>query len=267
LPFTQYLFENVFEIPEFSNSATQSILNSKNDIPSLFHYAYQLLGSSGGGFGPPLSGAGQGKTVINQNDLDKFFEIPGVEIIQKQEWEKLPFSFRKGIVETLYSFDEVKMIFEQFSKPVKEYLNKKSAFSISEMYYELIIPWNERELKKFTSIDLIQDADLKKLSFATRKFTEKLNWFFMQKELQIPDDFANCSITSCMGELLISGTKNDTIRGGQFFVIELGGDDKYSCQSNSQAFGGTLGVGIFYDNRGNDHYNTDNIAGTENNFS
>jgi hypothetical protein len=371
LPFTRYLFENVSEIPEFSNSATQSFINSKNDIQSLFHYSYQLLSSSAGGFGPPLPGASQSKSIRNQNDLDKFFEIPGVNIIQRQEWEKLPFSFRKGIVEILFCIDEAKMIFEQFSKPVQEYLNEKSAFSTSEMYDELMLPWNQRELNELSSVDLIKDADLKKLSFATRKLAEKLNWFFMLKELQIPEDFTNCSIKSCMGELLINGTKNDTIKGEHFFVVELGGDDvylgntastiscdqplgivvdlkgndkylcndnylvagilgmavlldlegddfyqtskpglafslygssllydysgndeylgsnycqaasyigvslmvdilgddKYSCLSNSQAFGGTLGVGIFYDNHGNDLYNSANIAGTENNFS
>lgn len=368
IPFTAYFFENTNKIPDFSESVCKSIAGSQNNIQTLSYYSFQLLSSSAGGFGPPLRGAGQNKTIKDQNDLDKFFEIPGVEIIQKQEWEKLPFSFRKGIVEILWSVDEAKMIFEQFSKPIQEYLNKKSAFSISEMYNELILPWNQRELKEFSSVDLIKEADLKKLSFATRKLTEKMNWFFKQNELQIPEDFTSCRITSCMGELLISGTKNDTINGGQFFVVELGGDDvylgntasiisgdqpfgivvdlkgndkylsgdnylvagilgmavlidlegddfyqtnkpglafslygfsllydysgndkylgrnycqaasyigtsllidisgddKYFAESNSQAFGGTLGVGIFCDNLGNDHYNTLLITGTEN---
>ncbi len=253
LPFTQYLFENVNKIPEFSNSATQSFVYSKNNIQSLFHYSYQLLSSSAGGFGPPLADVDKGKSIRNQNDLDKYFEISEFEIIHKEQWEKLPFSFRKGIIEILYSIEEAKIIFEQFSKPVQEYLKIRSAFFTSEIYDELIIPWNQRELNELISVDLIKDANLIKLSFATRKITEKLNWFFMQKELKIPEDFTNCSINTDMGELFVSGIKNDTIKGEQFFVVELGGDDIYYGNTAS-----TLSMnkpfGIVVDLKGNDKY-------------
>jgi len=253
IPLTAYFFENINEIPNFSESVCQLIAGSQQNLQTLFHYSFQMLSASAGGFGPPLPGAGQSKRIRNQNDLDKFFEIPGVEIIQKQEWDKLPFSFRKGIVEILWSVDEAKMIFEQFSKPVQEYLNEKSAFIISEMYDELMLPWNQRELNELSSLDLIEDADLKKLSFGTRKLTEKLNWFFMQKELQIPEDFTNCSINSCMGKLLISGTKNDTIKGDQFFVVELGGDDVY-LGNTASTISGDQPLGIVVDLKGNDKY-------------
>lgn len=253
IPLMNYFFENCDEIPHFSESICNSIVGSQLNFQTLFHYSFQMLSASAGGFGPPLMGTGQSKTISSQDELNRFFEIPGVELIQKQEWEKLPFLFRKGIVELLYSIDEAKMVFEQFSKPIKQYLSEKSAFSNKEIYDELIVPWDQQELTELSSLDLIKYTDLKKLSFATRKLTEKLNWFFMQKEVQIPEDFKACSIISCMGELLISGAKNDTIRGDQFFVVELGGDDIY-LGNTASSLSRDQPIGIVVDLEGNDKY-------------
>lgn len=253
MPLVGYFFENVNEIPGFTKSVCHSIVSSRSDFQAIYYYSYQMLGSGAGGYGPLLPGSRQPKTVQNQEGINGFFEQTGAELIHKEEWEKLPFSFKKGIVEILYSLIEAKLVFEQFSSPVKEYLGEKSAFSTQEIYNELIIPWKERELKEFAAIDLIDQADVKKLSFASRITTEKLKWFFGQKELKIPEDFTGCSIKTSLGELLISGTDNDTVKGNYFFVLELGGDDVYLANTASP-ISSRQPISIIVDLEGNDRY-------------
>ncbi|MDB4584294.1 hypothetical protein N9164_14170 [Draconibacterium sp.] len=257
LPLTSYLFEHTGEIPAFSTSVSHAIVGDKHNPPILFHYAFQMLSSSAGGFGPPLTGTKTVKTIINENDLNQVFENRGIELVDEQEWEKLPFAFRKGIVEILESMFETATVFNQFSEPIKTFLNIKKELPSEKIYEQLIIPWNLREIKESSSVDVIDHADLKKLSFATRLLTEKLNWFFSQSGLAIPKDFAGCKLKTSLGECLISGTNNDTISGGQFFVVELGGDDVYLGNTASPV-SCTQPFGIVVDRYGNDNYLCEN---------
>lgn len=252
-----YFFEHIEEIPRFTESIGNSTAGSLNNFSSLFHYVFQMHSSGAGGFGPPLAGLGQARPIRNEDDLEYFMELAGVEIIQKIEWEKLPFSFRKGVVEFLMAANESKSVFGQFAKPIWDYLENESAKTTQEIFESLITPWQERELKDFSSIDIIGKADLKKLSFATRIFAEKLNWFVSQKEIQSQQDFNGCRLVSSLGEMLVNGAGNDTISGQPFCVLELGGDDVYtgncaSSVSKSQPFG------IVVDFGGNDKYLCEN---------
>lgn len=248
-----YLFGHVDEIQEFSDNLFDAFTKSQRNIPELFHYTNSMISSKAGGYGPPLSGTWNGKTIKTESDINDFFELEGVDLVHHDEWNKLPFSFRKGIIEFLFYVDRAKTTIDQYIHPVIKHLNLEEYKTQQDIFEKLMSPWNNRELRSWETIEAIQLADEKKLAYASRIASEKLNWFFSQAKTSIPDDFAGCSITSCMGECLINGTGNDTIRDNKFCVFELGGDDVY--------LGGTASpasiqqpVGIVIDLKGNDEY-------------
>jgi len=253
LPLNNYFYKRIGEIPGLSESINSNLSGSLQKIQTLFHYSFQMLSSSAGGFGPSLPGIGNSETVRNYEDVIGFFQTKDVEIIHKQEWDKLSFSLKKAIVEMLLAADEANTVYRQFSEPVRKYLEDKSSTSTAEIYEELMIPWKQKELKDFESVEIIEKADLKKLSFATRLLADKLNWFFARKKIIVPDDFKGCIIKSCLGELLISGTNNDTINEEHFFILELGGDDVYT-DNTASSISINQPLGVVVDLEGNDEY-------------
>jgi hypothetical protein len=253
LPVCNYLFGHVDEIPGFSDNLFTAFNRSEQNIPELFHYTNSLISAKAGGYGPPLSGTWRGKTIQTEADIDEVFTLEGVDIVNREEWDKLPFSFRTGILEFLFYVDRAKTIIDQYIHPVVKYLNLEECRNQKEVMGKLMTPWNNRELKSWKTIDAIQLADEKKLSYASRIASEKLNWFFSHINQSFPDDFAGCSITSWMGEFVINGTGNDTIRGNKFCVIELGGDDVYFGNTASPA-SIEQPVGMVIDLEGNDRY-------------
>ncbi len=253
LPVCDYLFRHVDEIPGFSDNLFTAFTKSEQNIPELFHFTNSLLSSKSGGYGPPLSGTWRGKTVQTEADIDEVFTLEGVGIVNREEWDKLPFSFRKGILEFLFYIDRAKTTIDQYNHPVAKHLNLDIYKTQKDVLEKLMTPWNNRELKNWETIDFIELADEKKLSYASRIASEKLSWFFSQTKQSFPDDFTGCSITSCMGEFLINGTGNDTIKGNKFCVIELGGDDVYLGNTASPA-SIEQPVGIVIDLSGNDKY-------------
>jgi len=285
LPFIKYLFENTREIPNFSQSINNTLLSSKNNIQTLIHHSFQLLNASAGGFGPPLRNTKNNIQISNETELLKFIEQYDLHFnkFDLREWNKLPFGLKKEVVELIITMLEAKFVFDQFSQPIKTYLQKKSAFTNKNIYKNLIIPWKSRELTDFSSIDLINQVDLKKLSFTSRTISEKLNRFIKQQKHNISESFSICIIKSGLGEILISGTKNDTIKNDYALIIELGGNDmylgntaasisidnpfgividfsghdKYICKNNFLV-AGILGIGILLDLKGDDFYHTEN---------
>ena len=51
IPLMDYFFENFNEIPNFSESICNSIAGSQLNFQTLFHYSFQILSASAGGFG------------------------------------------------------------------------------------------------------------------------------------------------------------------------------------------------------------------------
>lgn len=253
LPLFDYLFGHINEIPEFSENLFNAFTKSQQNILELFHYTNSIISAKAGGFGPPLSSAWKGKTIKTEADIDDFFELEGVDIIHPEEWNKLPFSLRKGIIEFLFYVDRAKTTIDQYIQPVVQYLNLEEYNTREGVFEKLMIPWKNRELESWEAIEAIQLADEKKLSYASRIASEKLNWFFSLSTQSVPDDFVGCSITSCMGECLINGTGNDTIKGNKFCIVELGGDDVY-LGNTASSISIQQPVGIVIDLEGNDKY-------------
>lgn len=281
IPLTDYFFENVDEIPAFTDNLFTAFNKSQRNIPELFHYTFSLLSSKAGGYGPPLQGSWMGKKIRNEDDITTFFQRDNIDLIHGKEWEKLPFQFRKEVLEFLSSIERAGAVTKSFTNPVIEALAIAPDSKIDEIYEYLLTPWKSRELMSWETVDVIKRADEKILSYATRIACEKLNRFLFQAQLSFPDDFSGCSITSCMGKLQINGTGNDTISGSNFCVLELGGedvytgnaasppsllqpvgiiidfsgDDRYLCEDNF-LISGILGLAFLLDLDGDDYYHT-----------
>lgn len=278
---SNYLFGHVDDIPAFSENLRLAFEHSEQHIPELVHYTCSLSGSKAGGYGPPVRGSWKGKSIETEADEARFFELEGVDLVHPEEWQKLPFEFRKGVLEFLFYLDRAKTCMDLFIHPLVEYLGLDEDSHTDDIRELLMIPWNHRELKNWQAIRALGLADEKRLAYASRLASERLGWFFSQTTLSVPEDFRSCSITSCMGECVISGPGTDTIEGNKFCVIELGGDDLYrghtaSPLSIKQPLGividlqgndtylcddhylvsGVLGLGLLMDLDGNDCYRT-----------
>lgn len=254
IPLTRHFFKNPGEIPDFSQSISGAVIQSSSRLPELFHIGFQLLGAGAGGFGPPLPGTGNNVFISDEKSLLHNMKKIDFRILQEKEWNKLPFQFKKHIVECMLAFSDAKQAFDQFKSPLIPYLNEKKATRNIEIFNELIIPWQQRELTDFTSVDIIQEIDLKKLSFATRIIAEKLNAFFLMKDLEVPADFVGCNIQTDLGTITINGTKNDTLKNEPFFVVDFGGDDVYA-ENTASSVSLNQPFGIVIDMKGNDKYN------------
>jgi hypothetical protein len=254
IPLTRHFFKNPGEIPDFSQSISGAVIQSSSRLPELFHIGFQLLGAGAGGFGPPLPGTGNNVFISDEKSLLHNIKKIDFRILQEKEWIKLPFQFKKHIVECMLAFSDAKQAFDQYKSPLIPYLNKKKATRNIEIFNELIIPWQQRELTDFTSVDIIQEIDLKKLSFATRIIAEKLNAFFLMKDLEVPADFVGCNIQTDLGTITINGTKNDTLKNEPFFVVDFGGDDVYA-ENTASSVSLNQPFGIVIDMKGNDKYN------------
>ena len=256
LPLSNYLFENISEIPELSQSLTQVISDSRFQIPALFHYSFQLLSSGAGGIGPPLPGTGTGASVDSPEELRLLMASQEWEIEGEGEWTKLPFEFQKVVVENLAAFHQAAIVFDAFTVPVREYLAHIQAETYDEILQALLLPWNQRELFSFSSLELPGQVDLRKLSMATRIVSSCLNDFCSLQELVVPSGFKACRIQSALGTVLISGRGSDTIAGDYALVIDTGGDDLY-LGNTASTIPGKKPVAIVVDLQGNDHYLSD----------
>ncbi len=281
IPLSDYFFENVDCIPAFADTLFTAFNESKRNIPELFHYAFSLLSSKAGGYGPPVQGSWMGNTIRSEDDITTFFKRDDIELINAKEWIKLPFQFRKEVLEFLSSIERAGKVTKSFTNPVIAHLQISPDRKIDETYELLMTPWKSRELISWETVDVIKRIDEKILSYATRIACEKLNRFVYHTPQSFPDDFTGCSIYSSLGELLINGTGNDTINGDKFCVIELGGedvymgntasppsllqplgiiidfsgDDKYLCEDNF-LISGILGLAFLLDLDGDDYYHT-----------
>ena len=252
MPIFSYYYNNISQIPDFSKSINKSLLNF-DSFQSLTYIPFRLLGSSAGGFGPPATV--NEININNEEELLKAIELSGLLIDKSnfREWSKLPFNLRKDIAELYLAIDKASFVLNQFSNPLKDYLKSENAFNTNELYNALISPWKNKELLDFTLIDLLDEIDLKKLSYASRIISEKLNAFLKYKNADLGFDFSECQMNTKHGKILINGINNDTINDNYLLVIELGGDDLYrGTIASTISINQTIGIVI--DFNGDDKY-------------
>ena len=282
LPVNDYFYGHLGEIPEFSDNLNEAFNRSYRNLPELSHHAFSLLSAGAGGYGPPVSGSWKGISIGSEADIENRLKQEGINILHPEEWKKLPFSLRKGILEFLIYLNRAITVIGKFIQPMADCLELKEVNDPDVVRKKLMTPWDYKELESWETIRAIGMADEKILSYASRITCEKLNWFFSATGISVPADFVSCTLVTGMGECLINGTDNDTINGNNFCVIELGGDDiyrgntaspvsvsqpagividlkgddKYLCD-NAYLVSAVLGIAILMDLEGNDYYQTD----------
>jgi len=273
----KYLFSHPGELSSFSKSAAKSVNNSALSPSELFHYAFQILGSGAGGYGPPLSGIKQKHSFKNHEEIAGFISKTEIIIEPRAEWDKLPFEIQKYTIEFLSASIEAKMIFDEYCLPLMA-LTDITDTTISQSLFDFLQePWRIKEMTSFSSIDIINKADLKKLSYATRVIAQKLNNCFSLTSVSVPEKFQGCRLNTSLGKISINGKQADTTARSELLIIDLGGNDYYhgniaSASYFSQPFSfvidlsgddiynaespgsAVLGISALFDLQGNDRY-------------
>lgn len=292
IPAIPILFNDPLQVPDFGIEISNSLYNARENPVTLIHYAYRLLSATAGGFGPPLpTNSIPGDVEITQENMDQILlqlvNLSGLLFAENdyQEWEKLSSELKIETLKTVYALQETYNILEQFKEPVMSQLCLHNSDEVEKYYTTLIKPWHNRQLTEFSSIDVIKNADLKKLSFASRILTEQIMKLINVKNRQPDNDFSKCIIESQLGKIGIFGMKSDTITDDYCLIINLGGDDiysgniastisldkpvkividfkghdKYLCEDGFLA-AGIFGIGMLFDLNGDDSYISGNAG-------
>jgi len=127
LPLTSYAFAHPGIIAALSESIPEAMENSRFRIESLVYHSFDLLSSGAGGFGPPLSGTGQDIPFHSPESLTAWMSVNQVKVDKMEEWMKLPYTFKRAIIENLISIKEAIFVFDQFAAPVRSYLREAGA--------------------------------------------------------------------------------------------------------------------------------------------
>lgn len=234
LPVFTLLYDDLLQIPEAANSLCSSLLDACLDPEALLHHSFGMLGAPAGGFGPPLSGTGAMEPLPFEYSFNDR---------QEESWDLLPEDLRRAIMEALQGWVLAEAVLHEFLAPLG---NDQCLESLME-------PWFNRELNNFTSIDLVEKADLRKLSFASRQMASALTPLLKLKFHGAPEGFERCILDTQFGKVGIFGAQKDTIESGYALLIDLGGDDLY--EGNIASPSGALDIAAVVDFEGNDTYN------------
>ena len=79
------------------------------------------------------------QAVLELEITRKIIENYQITFTVFKEWEKLPFTLKKDIVELYIAIDRAEKILKKFTYPLKEYLYLQKAYTIDEIYNILII--------------------------------------------------------------------------------------------------------------------------------
>ena len=252
----RHFYNNIDSIPALSNSINNALLSSVRNFSEINHYSFRLLGFSAGGFGPLIIPTNHLK-IENEYDLKNTILEKHLwfHINDYNEWNKLPFQFRKKIIELYLILDISIPILNNLNQPFIEYLNSKSIKGIQETYVEIMNPFISKEITDFGVLNLLNQYDLRKLSFASRLISHEINDFQKWKKFEFSHDFNKCKIRTKYGDILINGTKTDTTINNSLIIIDLGGDDYYSGNIASPVTQ-EIPVSIVIDFKGDDLYDS-----------
>jgi len=268
LPAFTLMYDDLLQIPDVGWRLCHTLLEDYQKSESLIFHAFRLLGAPAGGHSPPLAALKQEAPSIPGSFLDT----------GEESWRLLPEELQVGILNTLQGCLEAELVLQQFRAPLLADLKKQEIHKDQYLEY-LMLPWKERQLWNYVSIDLIQQADLRKLSLASRLVASSLDGLTQCTPLDVPEGFESCILDTRIGRVGIFGAQSDTIAGAFSLVIDLGGDDLYlgniaspSAESGAISvvldFAGNdtyqstdghllqacLGIAILYDLAGNDQY-------------
>ena len=280
LPVFDLLYDDAGQLPGFARRLCMSVYDARHRPEAMLYHAFRAMGAPAGGFGPPLAGTGQ-SPVYSIEELKGHIglEFPGDG---SRHWERLPAGLQSCILRTIGAWMEADRVLEQFLLPLAADPAYSRATGGDSLYTLLMQPWQYRQLSEFGSFGFLEDADLRKLSYASRLLAAALTGFMDIVPVNVPEGFGSCVMESHLGRIGIFGPGKDSIPGGYSLVVDLGGGDTYhgdaassrgrerpvsmvvdlagddSYRPQEGRLGSAVaGVGILLDLAGNDHYETD----------
>lgn len=248
LPAYQNWYEDFPAFPERSRELCRKFIKDARKPGALLYHAFRLLGAPAGGFGPPLSGVSQDRQAV-----PVLFPAEA-----KQQWELLPEALQAGIRDFLMDWKQGAGVMKEFTGPVLGALQKEGCIAGDASMAFLMEPWREKQLYSFRSVELIERADLRKLSFASTLIMAGMQKLTQLYPLQVEEAFKSCVLETELGKIGIFGTGRDTITSGFSLVIDLGGDDLYT--GNIASTSPEKLISLVLDFAGNDNYKADDGA-------
>jgi len=247
-------------LPVFLESFSDKMLDMRASNIEKAQYAFRLMGAPAGGVGPPLAGTRSGVQPCRSEKelagwLDVLVEKKVVleNIKENIAWERTAFRVRNLVIYLIRAMESTDHLFREYISTVvpgsdKIFIDEKETMDW------LLKPILQKELSECSSVNAYEHADLRKLSYASRKLMEHINTALqMIRECRDDDISEGFSFKSKYGMVALLGTGNDTLSGPYALIIDLGGDDVY--RGGIACSGAIPGrSGILIDKGGNDTY-------------
>lgn len=262
-PMLKAFYADPSMLPVFLEGFSEKMLDMHASIVEKSQYAFRLMGAPAGGIGPPLAGTGKGiQPCRTEEELTAVVKTLVEEdvilepLAENSAWESAAFSVRNLVIYLIRAMEDTEPLFLEYRKSIL-FDSERVSMDDKEAMELLIQPLLEKELSDCSAIYAYEHADMRKLSYASRKLMEHLNASMMMiskcRDDDIPRGFF---FSSKYGNIAMLGVEDDTIRGAFALLIDLGGDDVYmgGIASSSDIPGS---IGILIDRQGNDTYRSD----------
>lgn len=256
----QSLYKNPSEIAGFLDDIASKILKGKTGPAEALQIGFRLQGMPAGGIGPPLSGTHSLITPVESNEdlkahLSRLSEkgIIGMDKPNQSAFVSCGYEFQKAIIELILLLEKSNSLLEAYRQPLTEKLNNSGNITTHELLAYLLGPFSKKQLMDFASLELLERANMRQLSYASRLIMDGLHSVSTQfMKIEVPADFRKLTILSKYGRIGIFGIENDTITESYAILINLGGNDYYSGSFASSGIDHPLG--ILLDFEGDDSY-------------
>jgi hypothetical protein len=257
--FYQYYYEP-WQIPLILEEVSERLLKPGLLYTALSQYGFRLMGAPAGGIGPPLAGVASFSPILHSKEefQNAFNDLLSREVIILDEtnrvsWSRAGYSAKKKIVELILLLEYCKPYFDQFSDPILEsyHLGMQSP---ADMIEQLIGPFFARQIDDPSPFRMLDAADLRMLSYATRVFMQNMERIMQNiGSCSAGDGFTSVTIQSVYGDIGLFGEADDSIHGEYALLLDLGGNDHYvGTFASSRNVQGA--PGILIDLGGNDSY-------------
>jgi hypothetical protein len=257
------LFERPYSIPDVFDNFNQSVMNSISNITYIVHLGYRLLGAVSGGFGPPVRG--QDDRVPNIKDEDELNQYINDlknrnvlldDIKGMRSWQQINMTTKVMVVRILFIMEQNEHLMKSYLMPIRgseRHLLSNGTDTLVNFYEKYFEIWNRRQLYDFKTISVLEELDMTKLSYVSRRIIEQLNQVVGAHEVFLESNFNSCEFETKFGRVGIFGCENHKIKGGYCLTVDLGGNDIYTGSIASAKFN-KLPIAILLDYGGDDIY-------------
>lgn len=257
--FIQYFYDP-WQIPVILEEVSERLLKPGLLYAELSQYGFRLMGAPAGGIGPPLAGVSSFSPVLHSEDelqtafndlLDR--EVIRLDAENMQAWSRAGYTAQKKLVELILLLEYCEPYFDQFKNPLLRSYSPGMQSQV-DIFENLFSPFFTRQIDDLSVFRMLEAADLRMLSFATRLFMENIERIMQDiGSCSAGKEFTSVTIKSVYGNIGLFGESDDSIRGDYTLILDLGGSDHYVGTFASSQY--DRGVpGILIDLSGNDSY-------------